>query len=263
MNDPTNVTSETNATNTIDTTIATHATKATATHAQPMEMLSAFLPFNILRKHTNNPKQMAALIFGVAGFLQKDFLDEYPKDLKKEFAYLQHKYQLKIMGKSLWKFLRLRPASFPTIRLAQLVAILSKYQTLFSVILEAKSVKQLKNIFAIIPDIYWNTHYTFDNLSVKRNKKIGDKTLDIIIINAIIPMLYLYGKKDVKIRQKATQFLSEIKAEQNYITKKFKQLELPLKSAKQSQAVIQLYNNYCSAKKCINCRLGKYILSNA
>ncbi|MBC8266277.1 MAG: DUF2851 family protein [Flavobacteriales bacterium] len=232
-------------------------------NAQPMEILSEYLPFQLVRKHQHNIMQLTALFFGVSGFLQDDFTEDYPQKLQVEFKYLKHKYNLKIMEKSLWKFLRLRPASFPTIRLAQLVAIFSKYQNLVSLILEAKDKKELKNIFTVTPDKYWDTHYTFDNISRKIEKKIGEKSIEIIIINAVVPLLYFYEKKDSKIIQNAIDFLKDIKAERNTITKKFSESGLPIKSAKNSQAIIQLYNNYCSLKKCLNCKLGKHILGNA
>ena len=228
---------------------------------QAMQMLSQSIPFKVLRKYQANSFQFSALLFGQAGFLEGDLKDEYPAKLQQEYQYLKHKHSLVPLEKFVWKFMRLRPASFPAIRIAQLHTIMSKPQ-FYSKIKHAINYKEIKGLLNVELSEYWDTHYVFDKLSVDKKKKLGAATLDVIIINAIVPLYFLIGKKEEKYNAYATALLQQIKAEQNTIVKKYKVAGKKIKSAADSQALIQLYNFYCSPKKCLTCSIGKQLMQD-
>lgn len=231
-------------------------------NTQPFEVLTRSLPQRILAKHRNNLFQLEALLFGQAGFLMETFEDDYPKRLQKEYYFLRKKYSLKSMHKSMWKFLRLRPANFPTLRLAQFAELIHQSGRLFSQVLEISTVKELEMQFGIQASTYWDTHYVFDKPSKYKKKALGQKTIHLIIINSIIPFLFLYGKlRDEEIhKNKTLQWLDSLPAENNHIIREWTSLGYTIQSAYQTQALIQLRNEYCLPKKCLQCAIGCAIM---
>ena len=231
-------------------------------NAQPMYYLSRLLPFKILSKHKNNLFQMESLLFGVAGFL-KNIHDDYGSLLRKEFLFLKHKYKLEEMEVSQWFFMRLRPSSFPTVRIAQLAKLIVSNTNLFSKILDADSIKELHKIFEISLEGYWLTHYHFTNQSNSRKKSMGKSLINTIIINTICPLLFVYSQQKSlpKYQEKAIRFLQQIQAEKNSIIKKFSEMGISIETAAQSQALIQLKRNYCEPKKCLNCSIGNTLIT--
>ena len=231
-------------------------------NAEPMEWLARALPHLILAKHKNNLFQLEALIFGQSGLLEKDHKDEYPTILKKEYAFLSHKHQLTPIETVAWKFSKLRPPNFPTIRLAQLAGLVYQSTHLFSKVLEHDSLEAVKALFEVKISPYWHDHYTFDTPSVFRPKTIGKDAVDGIIINTIVPFLFYYGKmkKEDTFKDRAFTFLEQLKPESNAITEGWQHLGLEPKSAHTTQALIQLKNQYCDKKRCLECAIGNGIL---
>lgn len=165
-------------------------------NTEPFEVLAKTTPLLTLAKHKNSLFQLEALIFGQAGFLQADFEEEYPNALKKEYEFLQKKYSLFPLMPAIWRFMRLRPANFPTVRLAQFAALIHQSTHLFSKILEAETIEAVRQLFENIEvSEYWLTHYKFDKASKKRTKKLGKSTIDLFIINTIVPFLFYYGRE--------------------------------------------------------------------
>jgi len=232
------------------------------TNAEPFELLAKSLPINILAKHKNNLLQIEALLFGQAGMLNEYYKDKYALSLQNEYAYLQKKFKLKPIDNHLWKFLRLRPANFPSIRIAQFASLIYKSSHLFSKVLEADTVKQLKKLLNTDISEYWQTHYVFDKITNKKQKTLGEDSVDIIIINTIVPFLFVYGqyKKEEIYVNRAIQFLEKINAENNSIIKKWESIGIKAKNAYDTQALLQLKNNYCSYKKCLECSIGNHLL---
>lgn len=228
------------------------------------EHLAAHTPLKIFAKHKQNLLQIEALLFGQAGFLERDMQDAYFISLKKEYAYLRKLYSLKSSAAHQFKFLRLRPANFPTIRLAQLAQLLFQSEHLFSKLSAIEHLKDLYPHFELAVSYYWQQHYQFGEESARpAKKKIGKAFIDLIIINTIIPALYIYGKMNgvKKIQEKTLRWLEELKAEQNNITKKMLSYGFPVDTAKDSQAIIELKKNYCDAKRCLHCSIGFSILN--
>lgn len=228
----------------------------------PFAMLSRALPHNILIKHYDNLLQLEALLFGQAGFLEDSSIDEYHSMLKGEYSFLKQKYELLAMDKSLWKFMRMRPANFPTIRISQLAKLIHKHNNLISFTLNARSLAEVEQLFDINTSPYWDTHYTFGNESSRRSKKLGTATKHNILINTIIPFLFFYAKERGKaeIQEKALRFLEDLPAENNNIIKEWAKYGIGSKSAFDSQALIQLMNKYCKNRRCLHCQFGSKVL---
>ncbi len=231
-------------------------------NTEPFEALARSLPLPILAKHKNNPLQVEALLFGQAGLLSGIFAEAYPQILAREYRHLAHKYGLTPLTASQWKFLRLRPANFPTIRLAQFAALVHQSAHLFSQTLETDSLRSLENLFAVQPADYWLTHYQFDKVSHPRSKLLGRDFTHLLIINTIVPFLFHYGhtKGNADFQNRALRLLEELPAEENAVLEAWAALGMPARHAYQSQALLHLKTRYCDAKRCLECGVGNFIL---
>ncbi|HHM20798.1 MAG TPA: DUF2851 family protein [Bacteroidetes bacterium] len=231
-------------------------------NAQPFELVARSLPQNLLARHKDNLLQIEALLFGQAGMLENVFVEKYPGRLKQEYLFLKKKYQLVPVDPHLWKFLRLHPANFPTVRLAQFAQLIFRSIRLFSKILEVETIKEIEKLFTVKPGGYWLTHYKFEKESEKRNKSFGKEAIRLLTINTIVPFLFLYGSEtgEESFKDKAFRLLEEISPEKNKIIKGWEALGIKAGSACQSQALLQLKNEYCDKKKCLECNIGGAIL---
>ena len=216
------------------------------------------LPFRAVDKHRNDLFQIEAIFFGQAGILEDSDGDGYYLRLKKEYTYLQHKFGLIPMDASLWRFLRLRPANFPHIRIAQLACLYHRAYGLLSRIMETETLQGVRDILKGGTSEYWLTHYTFGGSSPSRPKTLSNTSLDLLIINTVVTFLYAYGlhKGNPVLCARAGSFLEELKAENNYITRMWEQCGMKASNAADSQALIQLKKEYCDKKKCLYCRIG-------
>ena len=229
---------------------------------ETFETLSNILPFKTLLKHADNLLHVEAMLMGCAGFLEDDFTEDYPLLLKREFAVMKAKFNLLTMPAERWKFMRMRPSNFPTIRLAQMAQLIHKNGCLFSKIREAKNAAEVKALFDVKASEYWETHYRFETASEAKPKHLGEATANILIINAVVPLLFCYGKlhKDESVCETAMQFLEETEAEDNAIIRHFTQCGIKAENAMQTQALLHLYNMYCKRKRCLECRIGNVLL---
>ncbi|MBK9330352.1 MAG: DUF2851 family protein [Sphingobacteriales bacterium] len=227
---------------------------------EQFEQLTRLLDYKLLMKHKAHSFQMEALLFGVAGFLNKDFVEIYPRDLKEEYLFLKHKYGLKQMSEHQWQFLRIRPVSFPTIRLAWFAQFIQQMPLLHKII-EEDFFDSMAETIAVSE--YWDTHYVFDKMSKLKSKKMGHDFKAVLQINVFIPLLYAYGKYIIgKVYRKAIDLLRQIPAEQNSKTAVFEAAQLASHYASDSQAYMELFDNYCARKRCLHCAIGHKILSN-
>ena len=216
------------------------------------------LPFRAVDKHRNDLFQIEAIFFGQAGMLEDSDGDGYYLRLKKEYTYLQHKFGLIPMDASLWRFLRLRPANFPHIRIAQLACLYHRAYGLLSRIMETETLQGVRDILKGGTSEYWLTHYTFGGSSPSRPKTLSNTSLDLLIINTVVTFLYAYGlhKGNRVLCARAGSFLEELKAENNYITRMWEQCGMKASNDADRQALIQLKKEYCDKKKCLYCRIG-------
>lgn len=235
----------------------------TKVNAEPFEQLARSVPLKIINKHRNSLMQIEAILFGQAGLLEGEFEDDYPQRLQKEALFLRKKYGLQPLQKVQWKYMRMRPANFPSLRIAQLASLLFSTSHLFSKILAANSLKELEQLFDLKLSLYWYSHYRFDQLSVRRPKRLGIATIRSLIINTIVPFLFHYGqvRDEAQYQDKALQFMEQLKPEDNHIIAKWKDLGLEAATAAQTQAMLQLKNEFCDKKRCLECAIGHWVLS--
>jgi hypothetical protein len=230
-------------------------------NGEAFEAMAKSIPLTVLAKHKNQIHQIEALLLGQAGLLKPDFDEDYPKLLQKEYMFLQGKYNIHPIQLPLFS-LRMRPGNFPAVRLAELAMLVHKSAHLFSRIKEAGSAKEIKRFFEVTANDYWHYHYQFDETSVFKKKKTGASMIDNIVINTVAPMLFAYGNyhSENKYKDRALQCLEQIAAERNLITAGFRQLQVENKNAWDSQALIELKNEYCIKKRCLECSVGNAIL---
>lgn len=229
------------------------------------ETWAKHIPLRAVDKHRDNLFQIEAIFFGQAGILEDADGDDYYSRLKKEYEYLQHKFELSPMDASRWRFLRLRPNNFPHIRIAQLACLYHRAYGLFSRLMETESLTDLRQLLKGGTSEYWVTHYTFGGTSPARPKTLSNASIDLLIINTLVTFLYAYGlyKGNEKLCARADRFLKEIKPENNYITRMWQQCGIKADSAADSQALIQLKKEYCDKKKCLYCRIGYIYLKKS
>lgn len=225
------------------------------------ESWAGHLPFRAVDKHRDNLFQVEAFFLGQAGLLEEEIAgaDAYYQKLRKEFCYLRHKFGLPApMSVEQWRFLRLRPGNFPHVRLAQLACLYHKERALFSRVMEAETLEAVKTILTAETSPYWEEHFNFRKVSSHRAKRVGESALNLIVINTVIPFLYTYGlhKADEMLCERATRFLEALKAENNYVTRLWSGAGLPVYTAADSQALLQLQKEYCEKKDCLRCRFG-------
>jgi hypothetical protein len=230
-------------------------------NADAFEAIARSIPLTILAKQKHQIHQLEALLLGQAGLLDNKFEEDYPKLLRKEYYFQKSKHKLKPSPVPVL-FLRMRPGNFPTIRLVQLAKLVHESAHLFSKIKDADSLKDVKQWLDVTANDYWHYHYRFDELSSFKEKKLGIFMVDNIIINTVVPALFAYGSYygEQKYKDKALQWLGESASENNSITRGFHSIGIENKNAYDSQALIELKNEYCDKKRCLDCSAGNSIL---
>ncbi|OFX35121.1 MAG: hypothetical protein A2X08_04940 [Bacteroidetes bacterium GWA2_32_17] len=231
-------------------------------NSQPFTMLAESIPLKVLAKQKNNLLQIEAILFGQSGLVPKTSEHTYVKSLIGEYVFLKSKFSLTPLELSIWKYLRVRPLSFPSIRIAQFAVLIHQSSALLSKIIEQNELESLIKLFSLKASSYWDEHYDFDKPSPNEPKTLGNDSINTIIINTVIPFLFLYGREKGKdeISERALKFLELLPAEKNTIIKQFADYNIKAKNALESQSLIQLYNNYCIPRNCLKCQIGCKII---
>jgi Protein of unknown function (DUF2851) len=230
-------------------------------NAEAFENIAKSVPVTILAKHKNQLATLEALLLGQAGLLNGEFKEDYPKLLQREYHFLQRKYKLaRIAGPV--HFLRMRPAAFPTIRLAQLAMLVHDSVHLFSKMKEAVALKEAAALLNVTAGDYWHYHYIPDEPSGYKIKNLGTEMLNNIFINTVAPVLFAYGlyHNEQPVKDKALKWLEETGAEKNSITRGWQELGIANGNAFDSQALVELKTQYCDKKKCLDCAVGNALL---
>jgi len=230
----------------------------------PFELLSKSVSLKDILKNRGNIKSIEAFLYGQAGLLNNETIkDEYYSELRKEYIFLKQKYQLENIRTELWKFSKIRPYNFPTIKISLIAHLLNGYNNLFSRILDCKTITELEILFEVKASEYWDTHYVFGKTSKKLTKKIGKSSKHHLIINTIIPFLYIYAEKTNKeqLKEQCIDWLTSLPAEKNNISRKWNEIGFESKNAMESQALIELKNENCSKHLCLDCRIAHKILT--
>jgi len=216
-----------------------------------MDTLTQKLPLHLLRRQRGNATAMMALLFGMAG-------------LKSEWSFLRKKHDLVPMQHFEWKYARLRPSNFPDIRLMQLSHLLNEYDSLLSEILRDVSYQRIVRLLnKPFPNEYWDHHYRLGVKSEQtKPKNPGKQLVDSLIINAIVPVLFLYAymQGDIPLQDRAIDLLQSTPAEKNTILQSWQNINVKAMNAGDSQALIHLKNNYCEQPRCLECSIGHQLI---
>lgn len=225
--------------------------------------LALNLPYKVLLKYAGRLPVVEALLFGVSGLLETAGEDDYAGMLKKEYAYYRAKHRLVAMPAQLWRFMRIRPGSFPTVRLALLAAFVCRFREAVPHLTAAGSVKEALAFFDIETSPYWDTHYVFRKESAVRKKRMGQDLRQVLLINALVPFLFIYGRTqgNERLAEKALRWLEQSEPESNRIVQVWEKCGFVFDSALQTQALIQLKKEYCDRRLCLRCRVGRDVLS--
>jgi len=232
-------------------------------NSEPFQVLAELLPFNMIKKLKGKRSSIEAMLFGIAGFLKDQVADKYHKELYEEYTFLKRKHSFKEMNTTHWKFMRMRPANFPSLRIAQLTVILNQWDQLTGQLFYHTSVKKLSEILRQPVNPFWKTHYRFAKTSKEKSDNMGLTMVNNIIINTFVPFLYAYGKAhgNQKQQETALKTLQETKAEKNNIISGWKALDLVPENAFETQGLIELKNEFCAFKKCLTCKIGVWMLN--
>ncbi len=233
-------------------------------NAFPFESLAFSLPMKILMKHRSRLFELEALLLGQSGLLNASLRDAYPRELKEKYEYLKKKYGLSPLNPENWRFMRMRPANFPGIRLAQLAALIHRHDLLQSALIEAESYKECISLFEVSASQYWSTHYRFDKSSKSRKKKLGKAMIHHLILNVQIPYLFFYGAENARpdLQERALKILEELPPEKNAKIAEWQELlpAFPIDSASTTQALLTLHDSYCEQRRCLHCAIGHEVL---
>lgn len=231
-------------------------------NAEPFSMLAHALPLRTVLKYRDDAVRSEALLFGQAGLLRTDFVDEHPRTLQREHALLAHMHGLQPAPLAAWKFARMRPMNFPTVRIAQFVQVLMRCDGGFSELLEVDDVPSLERLLDIEASPYWNERYRFDIPSAPRPKRLGKAGIHHILINAIVPALFALGRLQGKpaYADRALSLLEQLPAERNTLLDGWASLGLAADTAARGQALIELKNELCSRRRCLSCGIGNQLL---
>jgi len=219
------------------------------------------IPFSIIRKEQTNLLSLEALLFGFANLLNDEKEDVYFLNLKQQWVYLKHKYKLSNDDFINLQFFKLRPDNFPTIRLSQLAVLYHANVNLFSKVIDANNLSDFHKLFSSEVSEYWKSRYVFDKESRLKSKKLSKSFVNLLVINVVIPMSFLYSKQRGENNvDYLIELLLQIPSETNNIVDKFEFYKLKSNSAFDSQTLIHLKNHYCNHKRCLNCDIGLSLL---
>lgn len=234
-------------------------------NADAFEQFARSFSPTLVSKYQDHPLSLEALMFGQAGMLEVEGTeDEYYLALQEEYRYLRTIHQLKPIDRTAWKFLRMRPHNFPTVRLAQFIGVCRAVPHVFTKIIESENVLLWRSTFDTLKvNPYWEEHFHFQKRAKsRRGTALSASMVDLLIINAIVPILFAYGRyiKDERYTDLAIRFLEELPSEKNSLVQYYRNLGVEIKSAADTQAIKQLGAIYCNNKRCLECEIGIQIL---
>lgn len=231
------------------------------TNGELFYKIATEIPFAVLRKERVEFENIEALLFGKIGLLNVEKEDAYFHNLKSRYEYLKVKYQLQNSISGTVQFFKHRPDNFPTIRLSQLANLYAKHDQLFSKVVQVQSIQDVYLLFDVAVAPYWQTHYLFDAASPKKTKALSKSFIDLIVINTIVPLQFAYTKRQGKdILEHLLELLEQIAPEKNAIVEKFNGFGIPTQSAFETQALLQMKNDYCNRGRCLACEIGIQLL---
>ena len=232
-------------------------------NGDPFEQLTRQLPLRLLQRYRSAPYQVAALLFGQAGLLPALPEQSYPQQLVREYQFLQAKHNLQPMGGEQWKFLRMRPVNFPTLRVARLASLVVHHENWLQNILYAGSAQEWLNSMEVLLHPYWSTRYRFGPAGKRKRKGLGSQFGQTLVINVMVPILFTYGKArgENQWQERALDILENHAPERHHISRKWQGLGLPQENAGHSQGLLHLQRSYCERKRCLECAIGCHLMA--
>ena len=233
-------------------------------NALPFELLTLSTPYTILARWRDQPQREEALLMGQAGLLEGYFDDDYPRQLQADYQAIRNAARLSPVSSHLWRFARMRPNGFPTIRISQFSQLVCRSASLFSRLLETTSADSLRQLFTLTASPYWDNHYRFDSPSPGKPKRTGAQFTQSLIINAWVPLLFLYGSQHAQqsLKDRAVDLLQQLPPEDNRIVRLYRSAGIEPAHAAHTQALLQLHHGYCSPRNCLNCHIGYKIIQH-
>ena len=233
-------------------------------NALPFELLTLSTPYTILARWRDQPQREEALLMGQAGLLEGYFDDDYPRQLQADYQAIRNAAHLSPVSSHLWRFARMRPNGFPTIRISQFSQLVCRSASLFSRLLETTSADSLRQLFTLTASPYWDNHYRFDSPSPGKPKRTGAQFTQSLIINAWVPLLFLYGSQHAQqsLKDRAVDLLQQLPPEDNRIVRLYRSAGIEPSHAAHTQALLQLHHGYCSPRNCLNCHIGYKIIQH-
>lgn len=228
----------------------------------PFEMLARSIPLKLIRKYANNREEMEALFFGQAGMLENEARDGFHSSLKDRYHLQKTIHHLEPIALQHWKFLRLRPANFPTRRISQMATLFFQSPELFQELLSATQTKEMEALFRLAYHEYWEDHVRFGHPCKPVKNDLGAETIQLLLGNAVLPFLFVYAESRAipDLREKTLEAFHHLRKEENKIIRLWKERKVVAASFGESQALLQLYTNYCSVKRCLDCQVGNRFL---
>jgi len=236
-----------------------------AVNADPMERVAASLPLKVLLKTAQRRDSLEALLFGQSGLLQAPAPDEYSSVLLEEYRFQRHKLGIEPIPLPGWKFLRMRPRNFPTIRLAQLASLIQTAFPLLQRCLEEHELKSLLSRFRVDVSPYWHNHYRFGVPTKFEEKWLGDDAIRILLLNTVVPFVFARGKAEGNSywQEKALRWLCELPSEKSLPLREWRTAGVKPQHAGDGQALLHLLRNYCTPKKCLSCSIGNHLIHSS
>ncbi len=235
-------------------------------NSEAMQQVAKSLPLNIIMHHRDSIEQIEALMLGQAGLLNNiENPDAETAIWQREYKFLSNKFSLKPTDGVYFKFLRMRPSGFPTMRLAQFAMLLHRHEHLFSQTLNNLNIKSLREIFTVKASPYWQNHYRIGVRTEQHGCQLSRSSIDLLIINTVVPFLFLYAQTshDPDLQEQTLDLLRLLRAERNHKVSKLTSLNFPCPDAYTSQALIQLHDNSCLRKDCLRCQIAhQYLKTN-
>ncbi len=232
-------------------------------NSQAFSLLTKSLPLLIIQKNADNLLSIEALLFGQSGLLPKQSDIPHVQQLITEYEFLKTKYKLTPLNPSIWKFSKIYPTSFPTLRIALFAAFLHKNATRISSFLSVQNLSSLQKMFNTTTSVFWHNHYHFDKKNSSYRKiKISKSFVHLLLINGLFPFLFTYSKHRLnnELNDWILDCMEQLPPENNSIIKEWEKLGIKAENAFQSQALIHLYENYCKPRFCLRCNIGTYLL---
>ena len=217
------------------------------TNSMPFEALALATPLSCLQKHRNSLFQLTAILLGQAGLLEPGARNQ-EQGLWEEYCFLQKKFSLTPIDASMWKKMRMRPQNTPEVRIRQFAYLIYQSEFLFTQLMEATTTDKMAKLLSL--EYGDEEVYT----RVQRPLPIGRSSIDILLINTVIPYKYAYAQS--KRIEDAIEWLENIKKEDNTIIRQWTTLGQEIHSAADTQALIHLYQHYCQPHRCFNCQVG-------